>query len=296
MSTDVPTDLPTSCFPDSHAATRPTAESLSNIETVLCDLDGVVWLAHHPIAGSVEAISALQRAGRRVLFVTNNSSATIATQERALADVGIAAIGDVVSSAMAAALLLEPGQRALVAGGPGVVESLEARGVTAIVNDGELDASSHGSFDAVVAGLHRDFDYRRLAVAARALHGGARLIGTNADPTYPTLAGLDPGGGSILAAIATAGGVVPEVAGKPYAPMAQVIAELLATEERPFDPERVVMVGDRMDTDGMFALQVGCRFALVRSGSTPPGALVPDLPEGSLDVADLDAVAGVILG
>ena len=35
------------------------------------------------------------------------------------------------------------------------------------------------------------------------------------------------------------------------------------------------MVGDRMDTDGMFAVQVGCRFALVRSGSTPVGAPVP---------------------
>ena len=111
---------------------------------MLCDLDGVVWLAHHPIAGSVEAIAALQASGRRVLFVTNNSSATIATQEAALAKVGIDATGDVVSSAMAAALLLEPGQRALVAGGPGVVEALEARGVTAIVNDGET-APGRGS-------------------------------------------------------------------------------------------------------------------------------------------------------
>ena len=40
------------------------------------------------------------------------------------------------------------------------------------------------------------------------------------------------------------------------------------------------MVGDRMDTDGMFAQQVGCRFALVRSGSTPAGATVADLPAG----------------
>lgn len=263
------------------------------IDTVLCDLDGVVWLAHHPIAGSVEAINALQAAGRTVLFVTNNSSATIATQEQALAGVGIDASGGVVSSAMAAALLLEPGQRALVAGGPGVVEALEARGVTVIVNDGETDP---GPVDAVVAGLHRDFDYRRLAVAARALHAGARLIGTNADPTYPTTTGLDPGGGSILAAIATAGGVEPTVAGKPFAPMAKVIAELLATPEVPFDPSRVVMVGDRMDTDGMFAEEVGCRFALVRSGSTPPGTdPVPTLPAGALDVADLAAVAALVL-
>jgi len=38
---------------------------------VLCDLDGVVWLAHRPIPGSVEAIARLRTGGHRVLFVTN---------------------------------------------------------------------------------------------------------------------------------------------------------------------------------------------------------------------------------
>ncbi|MGA1366279.1 MAG: TIGR01458 family HAD-type hydrolase, partial [Ilumatobacteraceae bacterium] len=45
----------------------------SSAAPILCDLDGVVWLSHEPIAGSVEAIAALRSAGHRVLFVTNNS-------------------------------------------------------------------------------------------------------------------------------------------------------------------------------------------------------------------------------
>ncbi len=85
-----------------------------------------------------------------------------------------------------------------------------------------------------------------------------------------------------------------EVAGKPFAPMARVIAELLEPR-RALRRRRVLMVGDRMDTDGMFAQQVGCRFALVSSGSTPPGAEVADLPAGSLDVADLAAVAELVV-
>ena len=132
-------------------------------------------------------------------------------------------------------------------------------------------------------------------MAARALHDGARLIGTNSDTTYPTPNGLEPGGGAIVAAIGIAGNATPTVAGKPFEPMARVIAELLTTAGEPFDPGSVLMVGDRMDTDGEFAQQVGCRFALVRSGSTPRGALVPELPAGSLDVADLAAVAALVL-
>ena len=268
------------------------------ISTILCDLDGVVWLAHRPIDGATDAIAALQAAGRRVLFVTNNSAATVATQEAALAAIGVDATGSVVSSAMAAALLVEPGERVLVAGGPGLVEAMERRGVDVVVNDGTLDTAAIDAdpFAAVVTGLHRDFDYARLASAARAIHRGARLIGTNGDPTYPMPTGFDPGGGSILAAIATAGLVEPIVAGKPYRPMADLIVSLLTTEAAPYDPASVIMVGDRLDTDGSFAGDLGCRFALVRSGSIAPGADVPGLPAGSLDVANLAAVAGVVLG
>ena len=106
--------------------------SLSSVRldpaAVLCDLDGVVWLAHQPIPGSVEAIARLRRPGRRVVFVTNNSSARIAEQEAALAAVGIPATGDVLTSAVAAAALVEPGERVLVCGGAGIVEALAAPG------------------------------------------------------------------------------------------------------------------------------------------------------------------------
>ena len=108
---------------------------------VLCDLDGVVWLAHRPIPGSVDAIARLRAAGHRVLFVTNNSSAKVAQQESTLASLGIPAEGDVLTSAMAAALLLEPGERALVCGGDGVVEALTQRGV-GVVRTTESDRKS----------------------------------------------------------------------------------------------------------------------------------------------------------
>ena len=259
-----------------------------HIETVLCDLDGVVWLAHEPIVGSVEAIAQLRASGRRVMFVTNNSAAVRAQHEAALAAIGIPAVGDVVSSAMAAALLVQPGDRVLVAGGPGVVEALEERGAVAVVNDGR---GSPVGFDAVVVGLHRDFDFDRLAVASAAVRAGARLIGTNTDATYPTPSGLAPGGGSILAAIATAAGVEPVIGGKPHEPMADLIARLVSTPQTTFDPSSTLMVGDRPETDGLFAQRLGCRFALVRSGVSQPETHIDDDIVVDLDLADLASVA-----
>jgi HAD superfamily hydrolase (TIGR01450 family) len=248
---------------------------------VLCDLDGVVWLAHQPIPGSAEAVARLRAHGHRVLFVTNNSSARVAEQEAALARVGIPAVGDVLTSSMAAAQLLQPGESALVCGSVGIVEALEARGVTVL---------DEGPVDAVVVGWHRDFTYDGLRRAATAVMRGARLIGTNDDATYPTPDGPIPGGGSILAAVSTAAGVSPVVAGKPHAPMAALVREAVGADAA----GDAVMVGDRPSTDGLFARRLGCRYAHVRSGVTPAGAVFE--PVADLEAADLAGVADVIIG
>jgi HAD superfamily hydrolase (TIGR01450 family) len=266
---------------------------IDDIDIVLCDLDGVVWLAHQPIVGSVEAVDRIRRAGRRVMFVTNNSAATLADHEQALASVGISAQGDVVSSAMAVTSLVEPGQRVLVAGGPGVVEALERAGVEVVLNTGIPLAAR---VDAVVVGLHREFDYDRLTVAANAARSSGRLIGTNTDTTYPTPHGLLPGGGSILAAVASASGVEPTIAGKPHQPLATLVASMLTTSQAAFVPRRVLMVGDRPETDGRFAERLGCRFALVRSGVSASGTPIDQPPAIDLDVADLAEVARRFVG
>jgi 4-nitrophenyl phosphatase len=231
------------------------------------DLDGVVWLADEPIAGASEAVARLRARGERVLFATNNSYAPRAGTEAKLARFGIPAEGDVVSSAMAAAGLVEPGERVLVAGGPGIVEAVTARGAVP-VRDGDADV--------VVVGFHLDFDYERLRIAARAVDRGARLVGTNDDATYPTPEGPIPGGGSLLAAVAYATGVAPTVAGKPHGPMADLVRALGGDEG--------TMVGDRPETDGSFARRLGYRFALVLTGVTSPDDL-PVEPEPD-EVAD----------
>jgi glycerol-1-phosphatase len=242
--------------------------------TWVVDLDGVVWLTDEPVPGSAEAVSTLRRAGVRVLFATNNSQPTLAELVGRLERVGIEATADdLVTSGQAAAAMLAPGTRALVLGGGGVVESLTARGVEVVET---------GPVDAVVVGWTRRFDFDRLDVAAAAVRAGAVLVGTNDDPTFPAPGRLLPGAGALLAAVATASGVVPEVAGKPHRAVADLIARRSA--------DLRATVGDRPSTDGELARLLGVPYALVLSGVTddsrarslhpPADAVAPDL--GSL--------------
>ena len=240
-----------------------------------CDLDGVVWRGAIPIEGSAAGIAQLRDAGLRVVFLTNNSSGRVQDTLDRLGAAGIAAAPeDLVTSAQAAAALLAtatssgapaPGTRVLACAGPGVVEALEERGFEVI------DAAS-SDLAAVVVGWHRDFDFERLRRAADGVRSGARFVATNLDPTYPGAEGLLPGAGSLVAAVATAGGRHPEVAGKPEPAMAALV---IARGAKP-----VVMIGDRPSTDGAFATELAVPFALVLSGvaGTAGEEPVPDPP------------------
>lgn len=229
---------------------------------VLCDIDGVVWLLHEPIDGSVEAIARLREAGRRVIFVTNNSYSTVGDQEAALAKIGIPAVGDVVTSSQAAGSLLGVGERVLLGGGPGASEAIERNGAVVVGRSDVDDEIDYSSIDTVVVGYHSTFDYRGLTRLSGAVRSGARLIATNDDATYPTPRGLIPGGGSILAAVAAAAGVTPIIAGKPHEAMANVVRKVSESA----DLSNAWMIGDRSSTDGLFARRVGCRFAHVMTG------------------------------
>jgi HAD superfamily hydrolase (TIGR01450 family) len=231
------------------------------------DLDGVVWLSGEPIGGSGEAVARLRDCGVRVLFVSNNSSPTVADLIHRLAGAGIvAAAEDVVTSGQAAAGMLDPGTVALVVGDRGLIEALEARGVEVVLaaprGGGATARPGRPTADVVVVGWTRQFDFDVVARASAAVRSGARLIGTNDDATLPTPAGLLPGAGALLAAVATASGVSPAVAGKPHEP----IARLVVGRAGPI----TVAVGDRPSTDGALARQLGAAFALVLSGVTAP--------------------------
>jgi 4-nitrophenyl phosphatase len=217
---------------------------------------------HQPIPGSVDAISRLREAGHRVLFVTNNSHSSANEQAAVLESIGIPADGDVVTASQSAGALLHVGERVLTCGGPGVMQAIADAGAIVVGRSDDPDLPKDLAVDVVVVAFHRTFDFAGLTRLSATIRQGARFIATNDDATYPTPDGVIPGGGAIVAAVATASGVQPIVAGKPYAPMAELVRSVLGN----VDLSSAWMVGDRVSTDGVFAKTLGCHFAHVRSG------------------------------
>lgn len=253
----------------------------------MLDLDGVMWLGATPIPGSAAAVDRLAASGDDYVFVTNNSSVRVADVEDRLEAMGAPARGRVVSSATAAARRVAPGERALVLGGAGAIEELEARGVTVVsATDDESSGFEPQGYDVVVVGLARSLSYEALARVCLAVRAGARLLATNDDSTYPSTRGLLPGGGALLAAVVTATDATPEVAGKPHGPMVDLVSERVGP-----DP---VVVGDRDDTDGALARALGARFGLVLTGVTG-GEAVPTDPAPDLIAPDLASLVAAAL-
>jgi HAD superfamily hydrolase (TIGR01450 family) len=241
------------------------------LRAVVCDLDGVVYLGDSVIDGVPVALHRLADAGSRVLFVTNNASRTpaqVATKITRLTGHETSA-DDVCTSSQAAERMLRPADLpVLVVGDIGITSVLEAAGRPMTDDPGRAGS--------LMVGLTRALDYELIAAAASAVRAGARFIATNVDPTYPTAQGLMPGAGSIVAAIAVAGGVEPEIAGKPHGPMRDLVRSRI--------DDGAWVVGDRVDTDVAMALhEPDWTSILVLTGvsteSEGPAAdhVVPDL-------------------
>ncbi len=225
-------------------------------DAILLDLDGVLYRWPEPIPGAAEAVGALRSSGKRVAFVTNNSSRTPTQVAEALASVGVdARAEEVVTSALAtAAILVERGiGSAFVIGEDGLLGALADAGIRVV------DASA-GEVEAVVVGFDRGADYGKLKDASVLVQRGVALVASNADASFPAPGGESwPGAGALLAAIETTTGMRGEVFGKPEPPLFE---RALASA----GGGRPLVVGDRLDTDIAGASRLGWDSALVLTG------------------------------
>ena len=267
----------------------------SAIRTFIFDLDGVIYRGDEAQPSAVETIHHLRSVGKRVYFLTNNSTQTRKQYADKLTRMGIPTETKyIMTSSYATALwFVENGyadRKVFVVGEIGIFEELQEAGIET------LDSIDGERADFVVVGLDRSFTYEKLRIAQQALLNGGKLIATNRDPTYPLERGaLGPGGGSIVSAIETAAGVESLLIGKPRTYSLELILGMSQTP-----PNEALMIGDRLDTDVMVGNRAGVHTALVLGGVTTREEAVRAVGEQKpeiiidrlIDLAESEAGAG----
>jgi HAD superfamily hydrolase (TIGR01450 family) len=240
-------------------------------DLVIFDLDGVVYLGREPVPGAVDAINKLHAEGHRMAFATNNASRRPDEVAALLVSLGLAVTADdVVTSAQAAAGLLA---ERLAAGSPVLVVGSDALRVEVARAGLEAVESAERRPAAVVQGYGPGVGWAQLAEASIAVRAGALWVATNADRTLPSPRGPLPGNGSLVAALATALDRGPDaIVGKPE----PVLFERAA---RQAGARRVLVVGDRLDTDIEGARRAGMDSLLVLTGVTQPAEMLSATPE-----------------
>jgi HAD superfamily hydrolase (TIGR01457 family) len=236
------------------------------LSALILDLDGVLYVGETPVEGVVGFMERWRGRGKKVVFVTNNSSLSRRGYVKKLGSMGITARPEeVITSGYLTAEYLRrkaPGAKVYVVGEGGLREELRRVGMKLVVGDKAEEA------EYVVVGIDRGFTYRKLGEALRALRAGAGFLATNADPTYPTEKGLLPGAGALVSALSFSSSRKPLLLGKPSTRMYRMALRLLGTK-----PEETAAVGDRLDLDVGPAKRLGMVSILVLSGVTRREAL-----------------------
>jgi len=247
------------------------------LKYVLSDCDGVLWNGDRAIEGAREFLGTLRQNGKRVCFVTNNSTKS---REQILSKClklkFEAELSDVYGTAYATAAYLKMlgvGSVYLI-GSPAIYHEITSLGIKCTgLGPDELDGNWNSwlnvkleeGIQAVVAGFDEHFSLQKVCRAASyLLNPDCHFIVTNRDQSLPSERKdlVLPGTGCIISCLETAAGRPPIVVGKPYPTM----IELLKKQFPDLDPENTLFIGDRLNTDIELGRRQGFKTLLVETG------------------------------
>ena len=285
--------LAATAVPHGGGATKLTnpSEFLDSVDVLIFDCDGVIWKGDSLIDRVPEVLAKLRAMGKRMFFVTNNSTKSRKGYKKKFDGLGLEVEAEeIFSSSFAAAAYLEKtnfkstGRKVYVIGEVGIEEELDLLGIPHLGGPGDAgkvpDMSPGGKLDidptigCVVVGFDRNINYHKIQTAQLAINElKAEFVATNCDAvTHLTDAQEWAGNGAMVAAIKGCTNKEPIVVGKP-APL------MIEYMEHKFnlDRSRIAMVGDRLDTDILFGTDNGLKTCLTLSGVTSEAKLLsPD--------------------
>jgi len=262
---------------------------VEHIKGLIIDLDGVIFEGDKPLGDLQTWFEIIHDKKVGVVIATNNSSKTSEYVVDLLESNGAQLIPkQIITSGMVTLHYLSAkypeGSKVYVIGTKVLKETLKSGGYT-ILDDANCVA------DVVVVGIDKTVTYDKLKYASLHVRAGAEFIATNDDRTVKSHEGLVPAAGTIVAAVEAATSRKAVIMGKPYIPMFNVALQQLGLEAN-----KVLVVGDQLETDIRGAQAACCNTALVLTGGTAEKEAKAWQPQIDIVARDLGAVLNTLKG
>lgn len=233
---------------------------LAEKQLFIFDMDGTLYLGEKVFDGARRFILSLRRAGKRVLFFTNNASHNHEFYNERLTRMGfeprkeeIMTSGDVTCAFLTCH---RAGKSVYLVGTDELCRQFRDAGIQLCTGEERLA-------DIVVTSFDTSLTYAKLERACTYIYEGAEYLSTHPDFNCPTDTGIVPDSGAIAALVTAATGRYPRYFGKPYAETAAMISEKTGAALTD-----MCIFGDRLYTDIALGRRSGVLSVLVLSGET----------------------------
>ncbi len=241
----------------------------------MLDLDGTVYLSGTPIGDMLNTLATLRKMGKRLIYLTNNSSKTEDEYVKMLKANGFWGEGDVVFSSATAAIgyltAEQKGKKVHLLATPAVQARFAGAGVC-------LDEENP---DICLMAYDMTLDFPKMKLFNENLHKDTLYMVTHGDFVCPTKGVSMPDVGSFIRMFEATSGRTPDiVCGKPDKIMAEELERFTGVTK-----DKMCMVGDRLYTDIRFGNNNGIPTICVLSGEATKEDLEtsPDVPDLVLD-------------
>ncbi|XP_043659721.1 chronophin [Drosophila teissieri] len=278
---------------------------VDSFDRVLSDIDGVLWTLEHSVPRAADGYTALQRIGKQLTFVTNNSVRTVEQCVQKFAKIGLQVQPEkiwhpaqsvvsylqsiqfqgliyIIASQQFKAVLREAGFQLLDGPNEFIEESYASLAqhifgrepVRAVIIDVDFNLTSPK--------LLRAHLYLR--------HPDCLLIEGATDRLLPVAKGVNIiGPGAFASILVEASGKPAITLGKPGRELGELIVEQCKIDQ----PSRVLMIGDMLAQDVGFGRQCGFQTLLVLSGGCTKEQLLAETDPQLIPDYYADSVADV---
>lgn len=232
------------------------AIDFTKIKALFLDLDGVTWHGTEPIGDLAAIFRKIAAANVLPLIGTNNATKTPDSYREKFAAFGVSIEPEYVfSPALGSVFVFRENYPADVK-----IHVIGSDALRDVLRDHGFNIVEENA-DIVLASLDREMTYDKVARAQRQILDGAEFYATNRDNVLVSEDGIKPGGGVIVAAVETCTNVTPKVIGKPEPYLIR-----LAMNQYNLQPDEILVIGDRYDTDILGGINAGSPTILVLTG------------------------------